>query len=200
MKKSLKIALLFLTTLILVTCGGSSKKSPGGDVSIDRPAPPQISITNATGNEGSTINFSVSITYNNSIEKGVSFDYRIDFDNPLTLSSATTSDINLNSLTGTSTIASTDIDATISIAIADDLLRETDETFMVVLSNLSPSDGIFIDNIGEGTILANDATGIVTLSVADVEASEDSRTIKFKVTSNFSHSQDITFGYEVVFK
>ena len=193
MNTLLKIALLFLT-LILVACGGSGGGGSAGGGGT--PNPTKIRIIGATGNEGGNIIFTV--TSNQAIAKQITFKYEATVDNKAT-NPASISDLS-SELTGTSTIDANNTTATISIAIANDNLREHNETFLVMLSDLSPtSDVTFTDHTAIGTILANDdATGIVTISlVTDAKASEDSGTIKFKVTSNFSHSQDITFGYEV---
>ena len=204
-----KLALLFLT-LILVACGGSggggsSTPAPnpggngGGGGNPDETASTKIRISEATGDEGSMLTFKVIA--NPTIAKPINFSYSVNFDNSLTLSSATTSDINLNSLTGTSTIATDDSSVTISIATVNDNLREHNETFMVILSDLSPtSDVTFTDNEAIGTILANDdATGIVVIKVADAKASEASSEIIFQVTSAFPAAigSPFTFGYEV---
>ena len=155
-----------------------------------------LSVENGHGNEGENITFKV--TSYQVIADPISFSYRIVFNNPQTLNSALADDLS-GQLTGRGAIATNDSSTTISIGTADDNLREQAETFLVVFSNLSPSEVSFgVDNIAIGTILANDAaTGIVRVSVANAKAREDTGTIKFKVTSNFSHSQDVTFDYEV---
>ena len=78
-------------------------------------------------------------------------------------------------------------------------LREKAETFLVMLSNLSPSDATFGDNVAIGAIAANDATGIVAISVADATANENSGTINFTVTSAFPAAvagSPFSFDYE----
>ena len=155
-----------------------------------------LSIVDSQAGEGENITFTVTSAF--AIAEQISFKYRIDFDNPLTPDSASPADLS-GQLTGTSTIDINTTSTTFSIATVNDSLREKAESFSVILSDLSPSDATFaVDNIGRGTIMDNDETGIVTISVADATANEDSGTINFQVTSNFNHSQAVTFGYEVV--
>ena len=158
--------------------------------------PTKIRIIGAEGNEGSMLNFTVTATPPNA--KQVTFKFEATVDNKAT-NPASISDLS-GKLTGTSTIDANSTGTTISILTADDPLRENNETFMVMLSDLSPNDVTFTDHTAIGTILDNDnnATGIVTISVADAEATEDSGTIKFKVTSEFpaATGSQFTVDYE----
>ena len=192
MNTLIKIALLFLTTLTLFACGGGS--SGGGSAGGGTPNPTKIRISEATGDEGGMITFTV--TASPTIAKQVTFRYEATVDNKAT-NPASISDLSGN-LTGNGTIATNDSSTTISILTANDSLREKAETFMVMLSDLAPSDVTFTDHTAIGTILATDATGIVVIKVADAEATEDSGTIKFKVTSAFpaKAGEPFTFEYE----
>ena len=196
-----KLALLFLT-LILVACGGgSSTPAPntagggnaGGGGNPDETPSTKIRISEATGDEGGMITFKVIANPTNA--KPITFKFEATIDNTTTAIGADLS----GELIGNGTIATNDSSTTISIAIANDNLREHNETFMVILSDLSPNEVTFGDNVAIGTILANDdATGIVTISlVANAEATEDSGTINFKVKSEFTAISPFTFGYEV---
>ena len=160
--------------------------------------PTKIRISGATGNEGSMLNFKVIATPPNA--KQVTFKFEATVDNKTT-NPASISDLS-GQLTGTSTIDANSTGTTISIAIADDNIRENNETFMVILSDLSPADVTFTDHTAIGTILDNDnnAVGIVTISIADAKATEDSGTINFKVTSAFpaATGSQFTVDYEVV--
>ena len=172
-----------------------TKNTALGTISASDPT--EIRISGAAGNEGGMINFKVIATP--PIAKQITFTFEATLDNKAT-NPASISDLS-GELTGTSTIDANNTTATISIATANDNLRENAETFLVMLSNLSPtSDVTFGDNEAIGTILANDdATGIVVIKVADAKATEDSGTINFKVTSEFSAAtgSPFTFGYEV---
>ena len=161
--------------------------------------PTKIRISGAAGDEGSMLNFTVTATPPNA--KQVTFKFEATVDNKAT-NPANISDLS-GQLTGTSTIDANSTGTTISILTADDTLRENNETFMVMLSDLSPNEVTFTDHTAIGTILDNDnnATGIVIISVADAEATEDSGTIKFKVTSEFpaATGSQFTVDYEAIF-
>ena len=132
MKSLIKLSLLSLTTLTFIACGGGSSggggsatPSPnpdgnGGGGNPDGETTTKIRISEATGDEGSMLTFKVIA--NPTIAKQINFSYSVNFDNSLSSSSATTSDINLNSLTGNGTIATNDSSTTISIATANDNL------------------------------------------------------------------------------
>ena len=206
-----KIALLFLT-LTFIACGGGSSgggsstptpnpdgngdggKNPdgnGGGVPEDNRT--KIRISEATGDEGGMITFKVIA--NPPIAKQITFTFEATVDNTTTAGEADLS----SELIGSGTIATNDSSTTISILTANDNLREHNETFLVILSDLSPtSDVTFTDYEAIGTILANDPAGIVVISVADAEASEASSEIIFQVTSAFpaATGSPFTFDYE----
>ena len=203
--KFLTKSFFLITVLALLGCGGSggggsSTPAPntdggnGGGGNPDETPTTKISISEATGDEGGMITFKVIATP--PITKQITFRYEATVDNTTTAGEADLS----GKLTGNGTIATNDSSTTISIAIANDSLRENAETFMVMLSNLSPSDATFTDHTAIGTILANDdATGIVTISlVTDATASkENTGRINFQVSSEFTAISPFTFNYAV---
>ena len=203
MKSLIKIALLFFTTLTFIACGGSSgggSDAPAGG-GTTTPATTKLTIVDPTGDEGGMIHFKVTATPTNA--KQISFEYRIDFDNPLTPDSASPADLS-GQLTGTmqADIPTDDSSVTISIATENDPLREKAESFSVIFSNVNPSEATFgVDNIGRGTILDNDNNGAgkVTISVADATANENAGAIIFQVTSEFKAISPFTFEYETIF-
>ena len=159
---------------------------------------PQISITDATASEGENIIFTV--TANPPIAEQISFNYQVDFDNTQDLDSASADDLS-GTTKSRATIDANNTTTTIEIRTVNDSLREKAEGFSVILSDLTPTDATFgVDNIGRGTILAsdNDASGRVIISVANAQASEDSGTINFKITSKFPAISAFTFNYAVV--
>ena len=155
-----------------------------------------IRITNDVGlagtNEGENITFRVTATPQ--IAEPIIFSYNIDFTNEA--NSASSSD--LSPTTGSATIAANSDSTTISILAINDNIRENKENFRIILDKLSLSDATFTDNISEGAIIANDATGLVTISIADATANEDSGQIFFKVSSNFPTTSTIKFNYEAI--
>ena len=150
-----------------------------------------IRIEGEEGIEGSNITFSV--TANPTNVSAITFNYRTDFTGQANPASA--SDLN-TLLTGIGTIATGDSSTTISIAVADDNIRENNETFRIVLSNLSLSDAVFVDNVGVGTIAANDENGSIRVLVANAQAGEASSEIIFKVSSEFTAVSALSFDYE----
>ena len=204
MKSLINLALLFLTTLTLFACGGGSSGggnsagggSPdagGGSGETTTPIKTTLTITDATGNEGSMINFKVIA--NPPIAMPISFTYRIDFESQTANANDLSSDI-----TGSKTIATTDSSTTISILIRDDDINEPAETFRIVLSNLAPtSDATFTNKTATGTIAESDPTGFKTnLSISDAQASEG-ESLTFKVTSAQKIAEPITFNYRIDF-
>ena len=154
-----------------------------------------ITIAEARGEEGSNLIFKVMASA--TISEPINFQYEATLDN---MSTASRADLS-GELTGTMQIAPNDSSTTISIATANDSLREADETFRITLSKLTPiTDATFTDHTAIGTISANDnnATGIVIISVADATANEDASTINFQVSSKFPAvtGSQFTFDYE----
>ena len=188
MKKSLKFALLFLTTLTFIACGGGS--SGGGNTAgggnPDGETTTKIRISEATGDEGSMVTFKVIA--NPAIAEPITFDYRIDFESQTASADDLSSDIS-----GRSTIAASSDSTTISILIKDDIFKEPAETFRIVLSNLAPAGAIFTNNKALGTISASDPTEI---RISDAEGKEGEN-INFTVTSAPTNAKPISFYYRL---
>ena len=184
--KIAKIALLFLTTFTFIACGGSS--GGGSDApTIPAPTTTKLSIANAQGNEGGNITFTV--TSNPNIAKEISFKYQVNF-----TGAAEASDFS-GATTGEVTIAANESNATIEITIAKDGLTEQDETFDVILSDLSPTDSTFTKNTATGTILANEP---IKISIADASGDEGSN-IVFNVTATKNLEKSIVLNYTIDF-
>ena len=202
-----KLALLFLT-LTFIACGSANRNSAdngsvvnrnptnGGSAGGGAPKITELTIANAQAGEGENITFTVAT--NQSIAKPISFDYKVVFDTPIQIQTSAIASDFTGETSGNKTIATNDSNTTISIGTFNDSLRENSETFLVILSNLTPrADATFTDNVAIGTILANDdATGIVTILVADATAKEDIGNINFQVKSEFPAISPFTFEYE----
>ena len=120
-----------------------TSKTAIGTISASDPT--EIRISDAEGKEGGMINFKVIATP--PIAKQITFKYEATVDNKAT-NPASISDLSGN-LIDNGTIATNDSSTTISILTANDNLRENAETFLVMLSDLSPtSDVTFTDHIG----------------------------------------------------
>ena len=162
-----------------------------------RAIPPRISIENVTGNEGSNLVFKV--ISNIPVIEQISFDYKVVFDNPLTPSSASASDLSSDT-TGKSTIAINSNSTTISIAIKDDNIKENAETFRLILSNISPENVIFTNTEAIGTIATNDIfyRAITNIRIEDA-AGIEGENIVFIVTNEQIITEEISFNYRADF-
>ena len=96
---------------------------------------------------------------------------------------------------GTLTFLANETGKTIAVAVLDDSDVEGDETFLVRLS--SPRNATLRDGEGTATIAANDggAPSLPTLSIDDVEVSEDAGSAVFRVTLSGQSSATVTVGY-----
>ena len=199
MKHLINLALLSLTTLTLIACGGGSSgggnstpapnTGDGGNGGGGTPDPTEIRISEATGDEGGMINFKVTASPN--ITKAISFSYRIDFANQ----TASAADLS-GDFSGTSTIDANNNSTTISIATFDDDINEPAETFTITLSNLSPtSDATFTKKTAIGTISASDPNGLNPITIANTRGEEGSK-LNFKVTTSATITEQISFQFE----
>lgn len=145
---------------------------------IDNDSPPVITVTNIMGEEGSTLNFVVSLS--NPSSNSVAFNYSLS---PLT---ASVSDYNTTS--GSVSLSPNSTLSLISVQTTDDNIQEPNETFLVSLSN--PVNATLATPNAIGTILANDAP---QLGVSDVTNSESSSTFEFVVTLIHAPTNPITF-------
>ena len=146
------------------------------------------------GNEGAKIDFRVEVAQ--IIAEQIVFDYRVAFDNPLTLNSASAAD--LDGLTGSGTIAANNSSTTISIDIKDDNIREINETFLVVLSNPFPASINFTDQIAMGTIATSDNTtkSLLPVLVPTASTKENTSAMDFQVLIPFTTLSTVSFDYE----
>ena len=193
MKHLIKIA-LFLTTLTLIACGGSSgggdPETPAGGGTPPAPTKTDLSITDAQGREGGNITFTVTSTQN--IAKAISFRYQVNF-----TGAANASDL-AGDTSGDITIATNDSNATISIAIFNDNFKEPAETFQIMLSNLSTSSADFTQNTAIGTIAESDPNGEIPITITNQSAAEGS-SLNFKVTAGVTTTEAISFAYTIDF-
>ena len=199
MKHLIKIA-LFLTTITLIACGGSSgggdPETPAGGGTPPAPTITTLTIGKATASEGENITFKVTSTL--SIAVPIGFNYRMDFanqDNP-----ASQSDFINERLTGTGHIAANSDSTTISIAIKNDTFKEPAETFRIILSDLSTTDATFTNssNIAIGTIAESDPDGENPITIENASGAEGSE-LNFRVTTGSAVTEAINFAYTVDF-
>ena len=120
----------------------------GVEVSISEDESPALTITGATVTEGTdSLTFLVSLNMPGSLE--VRVDWR-------TADGTATAGEDYTAASGTLTIPPGGTEQAISVAVFNDALDETDETFSVVLSN--PVNAVVAGGEAAGTILDNEAS------------------------------------------
>ncbi len=92
---------------------------------------------------------------------------------------------------GTLTFAPGVITQTVTVAIAEDVLDEANETFNVNL--VTPTNATIADATGVGTITDNDATP--TVSINDIVVNEATGTATFTVTLSAASGQSVAVNY-----
>ncbi|MEW6304099.1 MAG: Calx-beta domain-containing protein [Verrucomicrobiota bacterium] len=95
--------------------------------------------------------------------------------------------------TGTLNIPAGSTTATVAVTITSDTEVESDETFVVRLSN--PVNATIADSEGTGTILDNPAPGLMINNVAVTEGNEGITNALFEVTLTRSSQQTVTVQY-----
>ena len=188
MKSLIKLALLFLTTLTFIACSSSGGDSPPAEPPAILP---KISIADATGSEGGTINFKVTSDITATVP--ISFSSRIEYQTA-----------SQNDLTRNTTPTQIEIgqnSTTISVTILNDEIRENAETFTITLMNPSPSGTTITRATATGTIATSDSVdGIKTkLSISKNTQASEGESINFKVTSAQAIAEQISFDYRIEF-
>lgn len=166
--------------------GGGAGGGGGGDVDAGIPT---LSVNDVQLQEGdagtSNLTFTVSLTP--AAADAVTVAYA-------TADGTATAGTDYATTSGTLSFAAGETSKTIDVAITGDLLNETDETFVVDLSN--PSGAPVGDAQAVGTIVNDDP--IPTLSVADVSAAEGTSgtaQLAFTVTLSEPSGQEVTVNF-----
>ena len=191
-RTKMKLLMFILSDLAPTSDATFTKSTAIGTILANEPI--EISIADASGDEGSNIVFNVTATKN--LEKSIVLNYTINF------TGQTASANDLGQLTGTRTIATNDNNITIEIPIFDDRFKESNETFQIQLNAQLPLGTIFTNptsidknqTTAIGTIKANDPDGIIAISVANAKGNEGEN-ITFKVTSGLVTEQ-VSFDYQ----
>jgi uncharacterized protein YjiK len=156
-----------------------------GTITDDDPAP-SLSIDDVTADEGSgAINFTVSLSAISG--QDLSVDYA-------TADGSATAPDDYTTTLSTLTVPAGSASGTVSVAIIDDAIPESAETFTLNLSNAV--NATISDNQGVGTITDNE--GLSSLAINDVSVNEgNSGTVDavFTVTLSPANSQTVTVDY-----
>jgi len=164
-----------------------------------------FAILNAVGRRPSISIGDVSVTEGNSGTTSAAFTVSLSGPSRDTVTvdyatgngSATTADNDYQSTTGTLTFSPGQTSKTITVLVNGDTKVETDETFVVNLSN--PANASITDGQGRGTILNDDTTSsLPSLSINDVSLTEGNGGTKnfvFTVTLSAASAQTVTVSY-----
>ncbi|MCR9253694.1 MAG: cadherin domain-containing protein, partial [bacterium] len=160
-----------------------------GTITDDDDAP-SISINDVSVTEGnsgtSTATFTISLDFESG--KSVSVDYATS-DN-----TATTADADYDQIgTTTLTFAAGETSKTIDVTINGDETEESDESFLVDLTNAVNAS--IADNQGEATIEDDDAPALPELTISDVSVTEGSEVVTINVNLSTVSTDDITVDY-----
>ena len=142
---------------------------------------PGLSVANATGTEGSTAEFVVSL------DGSSAQTVKVDYD---TSSGTARESADFTAKSGTLTLAPGARQATISVQLTDDTLDESAETFSVVLD--SPVGAKIVTGTATGTITDNDSEP--TVSVSDATGTEGGNA-DFVVELSTASGRDVTVDY-----
>ena len=155
------------------TNSGTTFASYGNEVEIavkgtaaggGTPSTPTLSVGDASGNEGSAVEFPVTLS--EAVTDDVTATWTASFGSNEEDAAAA----DLESTTGTLTIGGGDTQGTFTVTTAGDSTDEHDETFTVTLSGVSSNAQLATDPTATGTITDDDDPP--SLSVADVSTSE----------------------------
>ncbi len=165
--------------------GGSGGGFGPGDGDVDVPV--NLSIDDASVEEGGTAEFVVSLT----AEAGETV--TVDFE---TVDGTAEAGSDYTADSGTLTFAAGETTRTISVSTLDDSIPEVREGFTVVLSN--PSGAVLNDDTGEGTITDNDGGPTMPeLSIGNARVVEG-ESAQFEVRLNPAAEQTVTVAFATV--
>ncbi len=174
--------------------GGGRIAGTGGPGGPGGPGGATLSVSDAEGNEGGDLTFTVTLS--GSPGSAVTVDYATSIE-----SGDTASESDFESTSGSLTFEAEAtgeaLSQTFTVAAVDDGLAEGEETFTVTLS--APADGFppgvsIGDGTGTGTITGSGGRGEATLSVSDAEGLEGSD-LTFTVTLSDSPTAAVTVDY-----
>jgi hypothetical protein len=155
------------------------------------PAPPHLSIDNATITEGNAgeVAATFTVTLPAASSEAITVDYATGDD-------TATAGSDYQTASGTLTFAPGEIEKTITVLVNSDRLGEPNETFVVNLSN--PTNAAMVDSQGLGTIVDDEPR----ISITDVTKSEGRKgkttLFTFTVTLSAAYDQAVTMSFQTV--
>ena len=145
---------------------------------------PELSIADATAEEGETVE--LAVTLSKASDEAVTVEYR-------TVGVTAEEGVDYTAATGTLTFLAGSRREVIEVATIEDELAESDEGFTVELS--SPSGAVLGDGTGVGTIADDEAAPEVTIGDARVD---EGGTAEFEVTLSGASDRAVTVEYGTV--
>lgn len=142
---------------------------------IDDDVIPSLSIADASGTEGSSITFTVSLSA--PAGQDVSFDYA-------TSNATATSPSDYYTDSGTLTITAGQTSTTFNVFGAGDSQYEGNETFTVTLSNVT--NATLADGSAIGTVIEDDPAPTVTLATNFISVAIEGTTLQFDVNLSYA--------------
>ena len=173
----------FTVTLTGATNGSVGSPSVGtGTINNDGDNSAVTIVAAAAANEGSNVDFLVSLSTANSQDVTVNY----------TLADITTAPADYTAPSGSIVIPAGTLNGTISVSTHDDNIDEINETFSITLNTATvPSLTIGTNNVGIGTIVDND-TSLVSINNAAANEGSD---VVFTVTLSNPNSQAVSVEY-----
>ena len=156
-----------------------------GTIEDDDEAAAELSVRDATGTEGGTADFAVSLS--DASGRPVTVGYEA-------VDGTAVEGDDYAATRGTLTFAPGTTAATIPVALEDDALNERTETFRLVLE--SPTNALIAKGRATGTVRDDDAEPGV--SVGDADGAEDVERLEFAVTLDPASGREVTVSYGTV--
>ena len=152
---------------------------------VDDEEPPEVSVRDATGTEGGTVDFAVSLSGPSGLT--VTVDYVAEDGTAVSGADYVATTDTLTFMSGTTVL-------TVSVALPDDALNESTENFRLRL--LSVVNASFARDEATATVLDDDAPP--TVSVGDDAGGEDVGELAFAVALDAASGREVTVAFATV--
>jgi hypothetical protein len=153
---------------------------------VDNDGIPNITISDEIKNENiGTMNFTVTLSNASASTVTVNFQ---------TSDGTAVAPGDYNAVSGTLTIPIGSLTGMVHVPIIDDAISESNETFVVTLTN--PTNTTIVDNQGTGTIVDND--GIPNIIINDETNDEHVGNMSFSVTLSSASASDVSVFYQTI--
>ena len=171
-------------TIIVTATHNSTAIGTRQTVSIIDDDAPALGIASASATEGDAVTFTVMLAP--AATRQVTVDYATSV-----AAGDTAAQTDFASVRGTVTFGVGETQRTFTVSTLEDRIDESDETFTVTLDNVGPSGAATLpgDPTATGTIIDDDASPTVTLSLSDASIGEDAGVAT--VRASLSHGSSV---------